>query len=179
MICFIYLIKNLHIFKDKSEKTTVPEELPSPAVLLSPRENSGQSLWCNCWYRQLICTAWVPHQTDWFCMELTKLYDTSVSLILPASLCQKMPRLKGEHLLPKDSQLQLGREQNENSYSCNQEKKLGAVGLPSRSVGSSRAMPAGLLRHIGHDLYTGQLARGLQNGRQWTEGHWEGKDVHV
>ena len=60
-------------------------------------------------------------------MELTKLYATSVSLMLPASLCQKMPHLKGEHLLPKDSQLQLGREQNENSYSCNQEKKLGAV----------------------------------------------------
>lgn len=48
---------------------------------------------------------------------------------------------------------------------CNQEKKLGAVGLPSRSVGSSRAMPAGLLEHIGHDLYTGQLAKGAA---EWT-----------
>ena len=120
-------------------KPLCQKKLLSPAVPPSPRESSGQSLWCNCWNRQLICTAWVPHQTDWFCIELTKLYNTSVSLMLPASLCQKMPRLKGEHILPKDSQLQLGREQNENSHSCNQEKTLGAVGLPSRSVGSSRA----------------------------------------
>lgn len=36
-------------------------------------------------------------------------------------------------------------------------------------------MPAGFLRHTGHDLCTGHLARGLQNGWQWTEVIGKGK----
>lgn len=66
----------------------------------------------------------------------------------------------------------------QNPYSCTKEKKLNGVDLPSISVGRTTEN-AGLLQHIGHDLHTGHLARGLQNSWYWTEGHWEGKDMHA
>lgn len=38
---------------------------------------------------------------------------------------------------------------------------------------------SGLLRHTGREPYAGHLARGLENGRRRTEGHWEGNDSRV